>query len=214
MHRRRKIYPALLTLAISFGATLTSAKSEIPDPNKTLLENVDIAVKAIKNPDAPLEEATEAAIFLGERAEEAEDSPTDSLSHKIIDALRYSLNDDRPEIRDPAASSLASNSDIIALETLQKNHKDNKISDMEFILYVTSSPPKAGASFVNDLLDKKNVSDDVQRLALGYLRGAYTSPNKDPDLPTLSLVVTNMLEGKDKNTASPQRPPPPSPFPN
>jgi len=213
MHRPRKIRQALLAFAIYVGATLTSAKSEIPDPTKKWEENVDIAIELIMNPAAPLEEATKAAIFLGEQAEEAEDNATDSLSHKIIDALRYSLNDGRPEIRDPAASSLASNGDIIALEALQKNHKDNRISDIEFILYVTLSPPKAGASFVNDLLDKKDVSDDVQRLAVGYLRGAYTSPNKDPDLPTLSLVVTNMLEGKGKNTASPQRPPP-SPLPN
>src|ERR1700733_10187528 len=185
MHRPRKICQAMLAFAIYVGATLTSAKSEIPDPTKKWEENIDIAMELIKNPDAPLEEATAAAIFLGEQAEEAEDNPTDSLSHKIIDALRYSLNDGRPEIRDPAASSLASNGDIIALETLEKIHKDGKISDIEFLLYVTLSPTIAGAPFVIDVLNKallnNNVSADVQRLTLGYLRGPYTSPNKNPD---------------------------------
>jgi len=194
MHRPRKIRQALLAFAIYVGATLTSAKPEIPDATKSLPENIDMAIELIKNPEAHLEEATEAAIYLGERAEEAEDTPTDSLSHKIIEALRNALNDDRPDIRDPAASSLAANGDIIALETLQRIHGDNRISDMEFILYVTQSPPKAGASFVSNLLDKKNVSEDVERLALGYLRGPYTSPNKDPDLPTLSLAITQRLQ--------------------
>ena len=192
MHRPRKIYPALVALAISVGATLTSAKSEIPDLTKTREENIDIAIKLIKNPGAPLEESTEAAIFLGELAEEAEDNATDSLSRKIIDALRNSMNDDRPEIRDPAASSLASNGDIIALETLEKNHKAGKLSDIEFILYVTLSPSKAGAPFVIGLLDK-NVSEDVQKLALDYLRGPYTSPKIDPDLPILPLAIAKLL---------------------
>jgi hypothetical protein len=209
MHRPRKIYPALVALAISAGATLTSAKSEIPDPTKTWPENIDIAINLIMNPDAPLEKSTEAAIFLGEQAEEAEDNPTDSLSRKIIDALRYSLNDDRPEIRDPAASSLAQNGDIIALETLEKNHKAGKISDIEFLLYVTLSPSKAGAPFVIGLLDK-NVSEDVQKLALGYLRGPYTSPNKDPDLPLLPLAIAKLLQ----DTAPPSRPAPASAVPN
>jgi hypothetical protein len=209
MHRPRKIYPALLALAISVGATLTSAKSEIPDLTKTREENIDIAIKLIKNPGAPLEESTEAAIFLGELAEEAEDNATDSLSRKIIDALRNSLNDDRPEIRDPAASSLAANSDIIALETLEKIHKNGKISDIEFLLYVTLSPSKAGAPFVIGLLDK-NVSADVQKLALGYLRGPYTSPKIDPDLPPLPLAIAKLLQG----TAPPSRPAPASAVPN
>jgi hypothetical protein len=209
MHRPRKIYPALLALAISVGATLSSAKSEIPDPAKTEQENVDLAIKLIKNPAAPLEESTEAAIFLGELAEEAEGNPTDRLSRKIIDALRYSLNDDRPEIRDPAASSLASNGDIIALETLEKNHKAGKISDIEFLLYVTLSPSKAGAPFVIGLLDK-NVSEDVQKLALGYLRGPYTSRNRDPDLPLLPLAIAKLLQ----DTAPPSRPAPASAVPN
>ena len=198
MHRPRKIYPALLALAISVGATLTSAKSEIPDLTKTREENIDIAIKLIKNPGAPLEESTEAAIFLGELAEEAEDNATDSLSRKIIDALRNSLNDDRPEIRDPAA-----------LETLEKIHKDGKISDIEFLLYVTLSPSKTGAPFVIGLLDK-NVSEDVQKLALGYLRGPYTSPKIDPDLPLLPLAIAKLLQG----TAPPSRPAPASAVPN
>jgi hypothetical protein len=214
MHRPRKIYPTLLALAISFGATLTSVKSEIPDPTKPWPENIDIAIALIENPGAPLEEATEAAIFLGEQAEEAEDNPTDDLSHKIIDALRNSLNDNRPEIRDPAASSLASNGDIIALETLEKIHKDGKISDIEFLLYVTLSPTIAGAPFVIDVLNKalldNNVSADVQRLTLGYLRGPYTSPNKNPDLPLLPLAVVKLLQ----DTAHPPRSTPASPFPN
>jgi len=209
MHRPRKIYPALLALAISVGATLTSAKSEIPDLTKTREENIDIAIKLIKNPGAPLEESTEAAIFLGELAEEAEDNATDSFSRKIIDALRDSLNDDRPEIRDPAASSLAANGDIIALETLEKIHKNGKISDIEFLLYVTLSPSKAGAPFVIGLLDK-NVSADVQKLALGYLRGPYTSPKIDPDLPPLPLAIAKLLQG----TAPPSRPAPASAVPN
>jgi hypothetical protein len=209
MHRPRKIYPALLALAISVGATLSSAKSEIPDPAKTEQENVDLAIKLIKNPAAPLEESTEAAIFLGELAEEAEGNPTDRLSRKIIDALRYSLNDDRPEIRDPAASSLAANGDIIALETLEKIHKAGKISDIEFLLFVTLSPSKAGAPFVIGLLDK-NVSEDVQKLALGYLRGPYTSRNRDPDLPLLPLAIAKLLQ----DTAPPSRPAPASAVPN
>jgi hypothetical protein len=209
MDRPRKIYTALVALAISVGATLTSAKSEIPDLTKTRPENVDIAVKLIMNPGAPLEESTEAAIFLGELAEEAEDNPTDSLSRKIIDALRNSLNDDRPEIRDPAASSLASNGDIIALETLEKIHKDGRISDIEFLLYVTLSPSKAGVPFVIGLLDK-NVSEDVQKQALGYLRGPYTSKNRDPDLPPLPLAVVKLLQ----DTAPPSRPAPASAVPN
>src|SRR5215469_9787966 len=208
MHRPRKIYPALLALAISVGATLTSAKSEIPDLTKTREENIDIAIKLIKNPGAPLEESTEAAIFLGELAEEAEDNATDSLSRKIIDALRNSLNDDRSEIRDPAASSLAANGDIIALETLEKIHKDGKISDIEFLLYVTLSPSKTGAPFVIGLLDK-NVSEDVQKLALGYLRGPYTSPKIDPDLPILPLAIAKLL-----GTAPPSSPAPASAVPN
>src|ERR1700733_9039236 len=174
MHRPRKICQAMLAFAIYVGATLTSAKSEIPDPTKKWEENIDIAMELIKNPDAPLEEATAAAIFLGEQAEEAEDNPTDSLSHKIIDALRYSLNDGRPEIRDPTASALASNGDIIALESLEKIHKDGKISEIEFLLYVTLSPIVAGAPFVIDVFDK-NMSADAQKLVLGYLRGPYTS---------------------------------------
>jgi hypothetical protein len=210
MHRPRKIYPTLLALAISFGATLTSVKSEIPDPAKPWPENIDIAIALIENPGAPLEEATEAAIFLGEQAEEAEDNPTDDLSHKIIDALRNSLNDNRPEIRDPAASSLASNGDIIALETLEKIHKDDKISDFEFLLYVTLSPAKTGAPFVFGVFDKKNLSEEVQKLALGYLRGPYTSPKKDPDLPLLPLAIAKLLQVP----APPPRPPLTSPFPN
>jgi hypothetical protein len=214
MHRPRKIYPTLLALAISFGYTLTSAKSEIPDPTKTWPENIDIAITLISDSGAPLEEATEAAIFLGEQAEEAEGNPTDDLSHKIIDALRNSLNDNRPEIRDPAASSLASNGDIIALETLEKIHNDGKISDIEFLLYVTLSPTIAGAPFVIDVLNKallnNNVSADVQRLTLGYLRGPYTSPNKNPDLPLLPLAIVKLLQ----DTAHPPRSTPASPFPN
>jgi hypothetical protein len=214
MHRPRKIRQALLAFAIYVGATLTSAKSEIPDPTKKWEENIDIAIELIMNPAAPLEEATKAAIFLGEQAEEAEDNATDSLSHKIIDALRYSLNDGRPEIRDPAASSLASNGDIIALETLEKIHKDGKISDIEFLLYVTLSPTIAGAPFVIDVLNKallnNNVSADVQRLTLGYLRGPYTSPNKNPDLPLLPLAIVKLLQ----DTAHPPRSTPASPFPN
>ena len=210
MHRPRKIYPTLLALAISFGATLTSVRSEIPDPAKPWPENIDIAIALIENPGAPLEEATEAAIFLGEQAEEAEDNPTDDLSHKIIDALRNSLNDNRPEIRDPAASSLASNGDIIALETLEKIHKDDKISDFEFLLYVTLSPAKTGAPFVFGVFDKKNLSEEVQKLALGYLRGPYTSPHRDPDLPLLPLAIAKLLQVP----APPPRPPQTSPFPN
>jgi hypothetical protein len=210
MHRPRKIRQALLAFAIYVGATLTSAKSEIPDPTKKLEENIDIAIELIMNPAAPLEEATKAAIFLGEQAEEAEDNATDSLSHKIIDALRYSLNDGRPEIRDPAASSLASNGDIIALETLEKIHKDGKISDFEFLLYVTLSPAKTGAPFVFGVFDKKNLSEEVQKLALGYLRGPYTSPHRDPDLPLLPLAIAKLLQVP----APPPRPPQTSPFPN
>src|SRR5580700_5448648 len=63
MHRPRKIRQALLAFAIYVGATLTSAKSEIPDPTKKLEENIDIAIELIMNPAAPLEEATKAAIF-------------------------------------------------------------------------------------------------------------------------------------------------------
>ncbi len=214
MHRPRKIRQALLAFAIYVGATLTGAKSEIPDPTKKWEENIDIAIELIKNPGAPLEESTEAAIFLGEQAEEAEGNPTDSLSHKIIDALRYSLNDGRPEIRDPTASALASNGDIIALETLEKIHKDGKISDIEFLLYVTSSPIIAGAPFVIDVLEKalldNNVSADVQRLALGYLAGPYTSPNRNPDLPILPLAIAKLLQ----DTAPPTRPAPASTVPN
>jgi hypothetical protein len=209
MHRPRKIYAALLALVISVGATLSSAKSEIPDLTKTRAENIELAIKSITNPGAPLEESTEAAIFLGELAEDAEADPTDRLSRKIIDALRNSLNDDRPEIRDPAASSLAMNGDIIALETLEKNHKAGKLSDIEFLLYVTLSPSKAGAPFVIGLLDK-NVSEDVQKLALGYLRGPYTSPNKDPDLPLLPLAIAKLLQ----DAAPPSRPAPASAVPN
>jgi hypothetical protein len=209
MRRPQKIYPALLALAISVGATLSSAKSEIPDLTKTRAENIDLAVKLIKNPGAPLEESTEAAIFLGELAEDAEADPTDRLSREIIDALRNSLNDDRPEIRDPAASSLAANGDIIALETLEKIHKDGKISDIEFLLYVTLSPSKAGATFVIGLFDK-NVSEEVQKLAVGYLRGPYTSSNKDPDLPLLPLAIAKLLQ----DTAPPSRPAPVSAAPN
>ena len=214
MHRPRKIRQAVLAFAIYVGATLTSAKSEIPDPTKKWEENIDTAIELIMNPAAPLEEATKAAIFLGEHAEEAEDNATDSLSHKIIDALRYSLNDGRPEIRDPAASSLASNGDIIALETLEKIHKDGIISDIEFLLYVTLSPTITGAPFVIDVLDKAllnhNVSGDVQRLTLGYLRAPYTSPNKNPDLPILPLAIAKLLQ----DTAPRSRPTTASSFPN
>src|ERR1700684_3150746 len=210
MHRPRKIRQALLAFAIYVGATLTSAKSEIPDPTKTWEENIDIAIELIMNPAAPLEEATKAAIFLGEQDEEPKDNATDSLSHKIIDALRNSLNDNRPEIRDPAASSLASNGDIIALETLEKIHKDDKISDFEFLLYVTLSPAKTGAPFVFGVFDKKNLSEEVQKLALGYLRGPYTSPHRDSDLPFLPLAIAKLLQVP----APPPRPPQTSPFPN
>ena len=83
------------------------------------------------------------------------------------EGLRRALNDARPEVRDIAASSLASLSDPAALQQIVEGVEANTYSDAEAVNYLGLADPELGAPLMQQLL--VNGTPQAQASAVTYL---------------------------------------------
>jgi hypothetical protein len=86
---------------------------------------------------------------------------------RALGALRVSMQDRRPEIRDIASASLTSLNDEQSLKWLTRAYEKGVISDTEAVRYMTLAKPSVASPYIAPFLEKGSV--EAQTQVISYL---------------------------------------------
>jgi hypothetical protein len=135
---------------------------------------LDPAVKLASDPNADV--AVEGVAYLssvvvmmnhGPSLDSHGDHGSNDPIMRAVNALRTAVSDDRREVREVAAASLASLNDEPAIKTVKQSVDQGRMQDTEALRYMTLSKQSVAAPYVADFLGSGSTA--AQSEAISYL---------------------------------------------